>query len=423
MENKIKEFYCTKEEIDKFTKVATIQSNRGICFEFPEEFTQKLVENMFALSAQFEYRQLQDVDKMYMKLDLLYYTAKKISTKILKNISVYFLLDNDETILLDVTSNFDQTDQDLVFSHMIRENVHLDIEVAQFIKIATAKKIEWRIPGLSDGEFSKNALDSIKGFYNGAFDDEYEKEALLESIKIIEENKKRDKEIEERKKQAQEEEDAQLKDEDEGAKEKHVAEKKTPRWLIWVGAFFIISGIFKLTGLTKDNSQPATENVETAVVNDQPGYYCVNYDQVDGIVSYKNVLKTKNNPRKIKAMQKLNISKVENGLGYFEKFMDEGFDLNYIPAGWVDMSLLYKSDIIEPSERYTVNSVEVDGVDVYKDYNLNKKYKSKLSAMQEVQVVLTVDGKIGYIRDVVFNNDYLNKVSGWVDLSKFQKND
>lgn len=423
MENKIKEFYCTKEEVDKFTKVATIQSNRGICFEFSDEFKEKLVEKVFNLFAQFEYRQLQNVDKMYMKLDLMYFTQKKISTKILKNISVYFLLDNEETILLDATSNFEQEERNLIFSYQNTEKVHLDIEVSQFVKLATATKIEWRIPGLSEGEFSVHALNSIKGFYNGAFDEEFEKDNLLEFISKIEEEIKRDKEIEERKKQAQEEEEAQMADEVDVVNQTPVKEKKTPKWLIWVGAIFIISGIFRFIGPSKEKKNESSEVTEQVVINDQPGYYCVNFDQVEGIVSYKNVLKTKKNPKKIKAMQKLYITKVENGLGYFDKYMDEGFDLNYIPAGWVDMSLLYKSDITEPIERYTVKSTEIDGVEVYKDYQLDNKFKSKLNAMQEVQVVFVVDGKVGYVRDVVFNNDYLNKVSGWIDLTKFEKND
>ena len=145
----------------------------------------------------------------------------------------------------------------------------------------------------------------------------------------------------------------------------------------------------------------------------KPGNYRIDYRLTAPVIVYKDVLKSKKIRFQFKPMQSVNILKIENGLGYFEAY------INYdSQKGWVEVDKLIK---IEPlymesiGKRYRVKSTEIDGVKVYKDFYKRKTYSKKLEPMEEFEVMYVIDGMGCKVDDLI---EF--KVE-WVEMDKLEK--
>ena len=103
----------------------------------------------------------------------------------LKNGVLYFLLDDNETIKIDKVLEY--IPNDYSFNSLMGryiESLFLITDVATLIKLASAKKIEYRLTGNGLGKSCEGELNyeeslKFKGFYNGVFDPEFSKEELM----------------------------------------------------------------------------------------------------------------------------------------------------------------------------------------------------------------------------------------------------
>lgn len=189
IKQRIKDYFVEIKE-DKFTKVKSIKCIHKI------EWKGKDLENKFmltknsysnTLSMGIDYRHKDDVDSVFFGFT---YSNSDGGYPGMTNIKMYLILDDDKTIELSEGSGFDHASQ----SSKVRDNyINIYIETAQlsvsmsdFIAIANAKKIEYSIrfgQGSLENTFSQNELLLFKGFYNAAFDDEFESSTIFENIK------------------------------------------------------------------------------------------------------------------------------------------------------------------------------------------------------------------------------------------------
>jgi hypothetical protein len=429
MENTIQEWFCQVEN-DKFTKITTKKSTRGFFFEIPTSFLESFRNpDLVSCDATFVYSQRDNEDLLRMQLRFFYEgpaTANMKKINFLPTFNIILLLDGDDTIDFKkgVHHKKDINEFPPIGTMHVTERIDFDLPIDAFIKLANSKKIEWKIMGLGEGEFSQASMMALKGFYNSVFDEEFEKEILLNWIETKQKNIEEDK-----KKQEEEKEKNNVAGTGEERKRRTIESPPTkPKYKAWIQFFVLFILLIagknyfcnkqKLTGSAEASVSSTNSQPNSASNNTEPGYYRVGYEAVDGITSYKNVLKTKTNSKKLKPMQKISISSIEDGMGYFDSFLDDSY--NQIPGGWVDMRDLIKSALLDETTYYKVKSTEIDGAEVYKDYLMKKKYKSRLEPMKDVRIVLVVDNKLGYADDLYFSGDY-NKYSGWVELSKLEK--
>ena len=181
---KIKDYFVEIKE-DKFTKVKSINSKHKI------EWKGKELENKFmltkdsysnSLSMSIAYRHKDDVDSVFFRFT---YSNSEGGYPGMSNIKMYLILDDDKTIELSDGSGFDHASQsskigDNYISVYI-ETAQLAVSMSDFIAIANAKKIEYSIrfgQGSLENVFTQNNLLIFKGFYNSAFDSDFELSSL-----------------------------------------------------------------------------------------------------------------------------------------------------------------------------------------------------------------------------------------------------
>jgi hypothetical protein len=181
---RIKDYFVEIKE-DKFTKVKTIQCLHKI------EWKGKELENKFmltkdsysnSLTMSIDYRHKDDVDSVFFRFT---YSNSEGGYPGMSNIKMYLILDDDKTIELSDGSGFDHASQsskigDNYISVYI-ETAQLAVSMSDFIAIANAKKIEYSIrfgQGSLENVFTQNNLLIFKGFYNSAFDSDFELSSL-----------------------------------------------------------------------------------------------------------------------------------------------------------------------------------------------------------------------------------------------------
>jgi hypothetical protein len=210
---KIKNHYVLEGEIDKFTKIAEyempypgltlesqliteyIQSKDELAATM-EQLTGKKQKGSGNSSLRMEliYKHKAEQDFLIIKLELyLYALHLAYNESILKGAQIFLLIDDNDT--LDCGKIIDYKAGAGVAGFGLEETAHLETDFAFLAKLATAKKVEYRVIGkrgkISEGEFSKSDVFRIKGFYNGLFDPEFMKAELLEQIEIDEVEKQR----------------------------------------------------------------------------------------------------------------------------------------------------------------------------------------------------------------------------------------
>jgi hypothetical protein len=135
-----------------------------------------------SLSMSIDYRHKDDTDSVFFGFA---YSNSDGGYPGMTNIKMYLILDDDKTIELSDSSGFDHASQsskvgDNYISVYI-ETAQLALSMSDFIAIVNAKKIEYSIrfgQGSLENTFSQNDLTLFKGFYNAAFDDDFEFIAL-----------------------------------------------------------------------------------------------------------------------------------------------------------------------------------------------------------------------------------------------------
>ena len=186
MSSLLKNWFCS-EEIDKFNKIIIKKSIRSFNFDLPPSFTQKFIHpDIVFCSAHFLYLHNDNEDILQMQLKLHFEApsteaAKKIN--ILPAFTIIFLLDNSDTIKLEKGIDQDKEIDELPNGTMlVTEKIDYNIPIDSFISLANSTKIEWQISGTYEGEISSFGLMSIKGFYNAVFDEDFEKDILINWI-------------------------------------------------------------------------------------------------------------------------------------------------------------------------------------------------------------------------------------------------
>jgi hypothetical protein len=187
---RIKDYFVEIKE-DKFTKVKSIKCKHKI------EWKGKELENKFmltkdsytnSLAISIDYRHKDDVDSVFLGFT---YSNTDGGYPGMTNIKMYLILDDDKTIELSEGSGFDHASQsskvgDNYISVYI-ETAQLALSMSDFIAIANAKKIEYSIrfgQGSLENAFSQNDLLLFKGFYNAAFDNDFEIDLISNSNKV-----------------------------------------------------------------------------------------------------------------------------------------------------------------------------------------------------------------------------------------------
>lgn len=213
----IKNYYLEIGKKDKFTKNQKVTSKQRIT----------LLDINFekVIDLGISYFNVNSEDAIVFELN---YTirdkilAKEFSWDMgnLKNATLLFLLDDNETIKIDKVLEYIPNDYMMnQFVGRYKENLFLITDVATLIKLASAKKIEYRLTGNGLGDSCEGELNyeeslKFKGFYNGVFDPEFSTEELMkyaeegiireEEIKRrIEEDIKKMKEEEQKEKEAE----------------------------------------------------------------------------------------------------------------------------------------------------------------------------------------------------------------------------
>jgi hypothetical protein len=186
MKQRIKDYFVEIKE-DKFTKVKEISCKHEI------KWQGKDLENKFmltkdcltiSLALNIDYRYKDDVDSVFFGFT---YSNTDGGYPGMKNIKMYLILDDDRTIELSDASGFDNVSQsekvgDNYFNIYIEKAI-LRLNMSDFIAIANANKVEYSIRfggfgGSLESSFRQNDLTLLKGFYNAAFDQDFEFENL-----------------------------------------------------------------------------------------------------------------------------------------------------------------------------------------------------------------------------------------------------
>jgi len=228
---KIKKHYVREGEIDKFTKIAEYEMPYpGLTLE--SQLITEYIQSKDELAATMEqltgkkqkgggnsslrmelvYRHKAEQDILIIKLKLnLYALHLEYNESILKGAQIFLLIDDNDT--LDCGKIIDYKAGAGPAGFGLEETAHLETDFAFLAKLATAKKLEYRVIGkrgkISEGEFSKSDVFRIKGFYNGLFDPEFMKDELLEQIEIDEAEKQRKEEERKRKEEERKKKEAE----------------------------------------------------------------------------------------------------------------------------------------------------------------------------------------------------------------------
>jgi hypothetical protein len=181
MKQKIKDYFVEINE-DKFTKVKTIECKHNIIW------SGKDLENKFMLTEKklsshqlkmgIDYRHKDEVDSVFF---IFIYDNTDGGYPGMTNIKMYLILDDDKNIELSESSGFHHTSQSSKvggdYISVYVEIAQLKVSMSDFIAIANAKKIEYSIrfgKGALENTFKKSDLTLLKGFYNAAFDEDFE---------------------------------------------------------------------------------------------------------------------------------------------------------------------------------------------------------------------------------------------------------
>jgi hypothetical protein len=171
----IKKYYLTAEEIDKFTKNKKVSSKQAI--------------KLSRVNLGIKYVNLNSEEAIVFKLDYRIWdkvlaVEYSVNMEFLNNGVLYFLLDDNETIKIDKILEYIPNDYNMnSLIGRYAESLFLATDVATLIKLASAKKIEYRLTANGLGDSCEGELDyeeslKFKGFYNGVFDPEFLKEEL-----------------------------------------------------------------------------------------------------------------------------------------------------------------------------------------------------------------------------------------------------
>jgi len=184
MKQKIKDYFVEINS-DKFTKVKTINCKHDITWkgkDLKNKFM--LTENSYMneLKMGIDYRQKDEVDSVFFTFN---YANSDGGYPGMTNIKMYLILDDDKNIELSESSGFDHSSRSSRvgdnYINVYFETAQLAVSMSDFISIANAKKIEYSIRfgnGSLEKIFSQNDIMIFKGFYNAAFDDDFETESI-----------------------------------------------------------------------------------------------------------------------------------------------------------------------------------------------------------------------------------------------------
>jgi hypothetical protein len=189
MKQRFKDYFVEIKE-DKFTKVKTIKCKHNIIWKGKElENKFMLTKNSYSneLKMGIDYRHKDEVDSVFFTF---IYTNSDGGYPGMTNIKMYLILDDDKNIELSEGSGFDHTSQSSKvgdnYISVYLETSQLAVSMSDFIAIANAKKIEYSIrfgQGSLENVFTQNDLLILKGFYNSAFDDDFDVELIFNSVK------------------------------------------------------------------------------------------------------------------------------------------------------------------------------------------------------------------------------------------------
>lgn len=194
MKQRIKDYFVEIKE-DKFTKVKTIKCMQNIIWKGKElENKFMLTKNSYSneLKMGVDYRHKDEVDSVFFTF---IYTNSDGGYPGMTNIKMYLILDDDKNIELSEGSGFDHTSQSSKGGdnhiNVYLETAQLAVSMSDFIAIANAKKIEYSIRfghGSLENVMKQNDLITIKGYYNAAFDNEFDFDLLLSYFKNSDKN-------------------------------------------------------------------------------------------------------------------------------------------------------------------------------------------------------------------------------------------
>ena len=180
MKQRIKDYFVEIKE-DKFTKVKTIKCKHNITWKGKDlENKFMLTKNSYSneLKMGIDYRHKDEVDSVFFTF---IYTNSDGGYPGMTNIKMYLILDDDKNIELSEGSGFDHTSQSSKvgdnYISVYLETAQLAVSMSDFIAIANAKKIEYSIrfgQGSLENTINQNDLILFKGFYNAAFDNDFE---------------------------------------------------------------------------------------------------------------------------------------------------------------------------------------------------------------------------------------------------------
>jgi hypothetical protein len=189
IKQRIKDYFVEIKE-DKFTKVKTIKCKHNITWKGKDlENKFMLTKNSYSneLKIGIDYRHKDEVDSVFFTF---IYTNTDGGYPGMTNIKMYLILDDDKNIELSEGSGFDHTSQSSKvgdnYISVYLETSQLAVSMSDFIAIANAKKIEYSIrfgQGSLENIFTQNDLIIFKGFYNAAFDEDFETLLIFENTK------------------------------------------------------------------------------------------------------------------------------------------------------------------------------------------------------------------------------------------------
>lgn len=212
--------FISDSGLDRFTKVRILQLKKTIELNFkyvlPGEYQKKF------LTLNLLYAVQPGKDDLSFKLELdkpIKWEYQAQYKGLLQNLNLYLLLDGIETIMLDETWGYG--------ANGMYEEVKLGLSINNLLKLALAKKIEYRINThigiLSEGTINKEEVFLIKGFYASIFDEDFGE--IFSQIQKKEEEKEkiRQEQIAKEEKQKKAEEENKIKKEQ---KQKELEEER-----------------------------------------------------------------------------------------------------------------------------------------------------------------------------------------------------
>lgn len=181
---KIKNYFVNISE-DKFTKVKTIDCK----FEIELSKVHRLGTDGLkpSLRLHIDRRQLNELDSIFFTI---YFKINDGGFPGMEDMKLYLLLDDSKNIELSDVSECTHdaiTTEDLGGDpyNVYAEQAQLKVSESDYISIAKANKIEFSLrcdKGKAEGTLNNDQLIILKGFYNNAFDENFELEILDNAI-------------------------------------------------------------------------------------------------------------------------------------------------------------------------------------------------------------------------------------------------